>query len=382
MKKLNHLVTFSVTGLLLTSLLMNWDRLISYSVSASQLFSSLVEGGSQSSSAAERVKPARINDAYGRLPMSFELNQGQGDPNVRYLARGRGYQILLNDSEAVLRLRRGSNKLRSGGKNLRSDAVSFAIAGRTSIESESRDWQSETLRIKLEGASPANQIIGLDPLPGKSNYLIGADPEKWHKNIPNYSRVEYRGVYPGVNLAYYGSQQSLEYDFIVTPGYDPGVITIGFEGVEQVELAGNGDLALHLNGAVIYQRNPVIYQQTATGRRTVTGRYALRGDKQVGIVVGDYDSSKPLVIDPVLEYSTYLGGGGDDTGQSIKVDGSGAAYIAGVTFATDFMTIGAAQTVSKGGADIFITKLNASGDTIIYSTYLGAPAMTPRTESL
>src|SRR5262245_46044046 len=363
MKKLNHLVVISAAGLLLSTLLMNWETLISYSVSASQIFSSS-EQIAPNPAATGRLKQAQINGAYGRLPMSFELNQGQGDSNVRYLARGRGYQVFLTETEAVLRLQ-GVNQKPGGA------AAPSPFADRTNPQSQNPNPQSGALRIKLDGASPDGQIIGLDPLPGKSNYLIGNDPGKWHKDIPNYARVEYRDVYPGVNLAYYGSQRALEYDFIVSPGYDPGVITVSFEGVEQVELGANGDLALHLNGEVIYQRNPVIYQQAGGGRRAVTGRYVLRGEKQIGFEVDGYDASKPLVIDPVLEYSTYLGGGGDDSGQSIKVDSSGAAYIAGVTSATDFTVISAAQAVNKGGTDAFVTKLSASGDTIIYSTYLG-----------
>lgn len=284
--------------------------------------------------------------------MSFELNQGQADPGVRYLARGRGYQVFLTETEAVLRL--------SG--TTRDAAHPFA---------EQINPQSIALRIGLDGASTAGRMSGLDLLPGKSNYLIGDDPNKWHKGIPNYARVERHEVYPGINLAYYGTQRSLEYDFIVTPGYDPRVITVSYEGADSIELEGNGDLAIHLNGEVIYQRSPVIYQQANGGRRVVGGRCVMKGANQVGFEVDDYDASRPLVIDPVLEYATYLGGGGDDTGQSVKVDGAGAAYIAGVTSATDLVTKNAAQGANRGGTDAFVVKLNASGDTLIYSTYLG-----------
>ncbi|HKQ73840.1 MAG TPA: SBBP repeat-containing protein [Blastocatellia bacterium] len=364
MKKLNHLVVISAAGLLLATLLMNWEKLLSYSVSASQIFSSFGAGASRPAAASEGLNQAKINDAYGRLPMSFELNQGQGDSNVRYLARGRGYQVFLTETEAVLRLQNANQKSRS-------DAINSPFGDRTDSLSVAQRQPTGDLRIKLDGASPASRIIGLDLLPGKSNYLIGADPGKWHKDIPNYARVEYRDVYPGVNLAYYGSQRALEYDFIVSPGSDFSVITVSFEGVQQVELGSNGDLALHLNGEIIYQRTPVIYQQAGGGRRAVTGRYVLKGEKQVGFEVDGYDSSKPLVIDPVLEYSSYLGGGGDDTGQGVKVDSAGSAYVVGVTSASDFTARSAAQPVSKGGTDAFITKLSPSGDAIIYSTYLG-----------
>jgi len=364
MKKLNHLVVISVAGLLLSTLLMNWEKLLSYSVSASQLFSSTRQSGSYPAAVSYRPNQTQINEAYGRLPMNFELNQGQADSQVKYLARGRGYQVLLTETEAVLRLQ-------NANRNARGATTDSSLAEHFNLQPSTLNPQSTALRIRLDGASPAKQVAGLDLLPGKSNYLIGADPNKWHNGIPNYARVEYDEVYPGVSLAYYGTQRALEYDFIVTPGYDPSVITVGFEGAERVELVDNGDLALHLNGGIIYQRSPVVYQQAGGGRRTVTGRYVMKGEKQVGFEVEGYDTAKPLVIDPVLEYSTYLGGGGDDTGQGVKVDSAGAAYIAGVTSATDFTAKSAAQGVNRGGTDAFVTKLSASGDTIIYSTYLG-----------
>src|SRR5262249_54235299 len=246
------------------------------------------------SPAGGEANSAQINEAYGRLPMSFELNQGQADPQVRYLARGRGYQVSLTETGAVLRLQ-------NANRNARGDAMSSPLAEQTNPQSAIQNSQSG-LRIKLENALPAKEVAGLNLLPGKSNYLIGSDPNKWRHDIPNYARVEYREVYPGVNLAYYGAQRALEYDFIVTPGYSPDVITVSFEGADRIELGGNGDLALYLNGAVIYQRSPVIYQQAHDRRRAVTGRYVMRGANQVGFEVEGFDASKPLVIDPVLEY--------------------------------------------------------------------------------
>jgi hypothetical protein len=300
--------------------------------------------------------------------MSFEQNQGQADPQVRYLARGRGYQVFLTETETILRLQNGN---RTAGN----DPIKSPLADAANLQSASRrvggDPQSTALRIKLAGASIAKQVLGLNPLTGKSNYLVGADPNKWHYDIPNYARVELKDVYPGVSLAYYGTQQALEYDFIVTPGYDPSVITVSYEGADRIELVDNGDLALHVNGATIYQRSPVIYQSAREARQTVRGRYVLKGEKLVGFEVEGYDASRPLVIDPVLEYSTYLGGGGNDSGLGIKVDSAGNAYIAGVTSASDFPVKTAAQTVTRGGTDAFVTKLNASGSDIIYSTYLG-----------
>jgi len=358
MKKLNHRKAVLAIILLVFAAVTNWGKLKNHVVSASR---TLAATESSIPQAAGNKNPSRISESYGRLPMSFELNRGQADPHVKYLARGRGYQVLLTESEAILRLQ-GVN--RDGAPGRLGDGAARRLGA-------GEDSRSADLLVKLDGASPASQVIGLDSLPGKSNYLIGNDPDKWHKDIPNYARVEYRDVYPGVNLAYYGTQRALEYDFIVTPGYDPGVITVRFEGVDRLEMNDNGALALHVNGETIYQRSPVIYQRSGGGRRPVSGRYVMKGERQIGFEVKEYDRSKPLVIDPVLEYGTYLGGGGDDMGQSVKVDGLGAAYVAGVTAATDFTAKSAAQPLNKGKTDAFVTKLSASGDTIIYSTYLG-----------
>src|SRR5262245_620662 len=358
MKKLNHRKAVLAIILLVFAAVTNWGKLKNHVVSASR---TLAATESSIPQAAGNKNPSRISESYGRLPMSFELNRGQADPQFKYLARGRGYQVLLTESEAILRLQ-GVN--RDGAPGRLGDGAARRLGA-------GEDSRSADLLVKLDGASPASQVIGLDSLPGKSNYLIGHDPDKWHKDIPNYARVEYRDVYPGVNLAYYGTQRALEYDFIVTPGYDPGVITVRFEGVDRLEMNDNGALALHVNGETIYQRSPVIYQRSEGGRRAVSGRYVMKGDRQIGFEVKEYDRSKPLVIDPVLEYGTYLGGGGDDIGQSVKVDSAGAAYVAGVTAATDFTTKSAAQSLNKGETDAFVTKLSATGDTIIYSTYLG-----------
>ncbi len=277
----------------------------------------------------------QINEAYGQLPMSFELNRGQCDAQVKYLARGRGYQVFLTDESATLRLK------------------------------------SSALRLEFDSLESPQQVIAVDPLPGRSNYFIGDNPKKWHTEIPNYARVEYREIYPGVSLAFYGTQKALEYDFIVAPGTDSKPITVRFEGADRVELGADGDLALHLNGEVIYQRSPVVYQEINGRRRTVAGRYVMKGERQIGFELGSYDTAETLVIDPVLDYSTYLGGGGDDTGQSIKVDAAGNAHITGVTAAADFVTKNGLQGASRGRLDVFVTKISPDGATLVYSSYLG-----------
>ncbi len=336
MKNSTYRIAILVIGLLLLLGLTKWGKVPGYSA---------------------QPNAEQINETYGKLPMSFELNQGQADSQVKYLARGRGYQVFLTDTEAVLELRVADCGLR--------------IDNARNPQSAICNPQSKALRLKFDGAKRAKQIAGVDLLQGKSNYFIGNDPQKWRTDIPNYARVEYREVYPGVGIAYYGTQQSLEYDFIVAPGADPQVITVSFDGADKIELNAQGDLELHLNGEVIYQRSPVVYQKVNGRQQSVTGRYVIKGEKQIGFELGNYDSGKSLVIDPVLEYSTYFGGGGDDIAQSIKVDSSGNAYLTGVTAASDFITKDSLQGASRGGLDVFVAKISSNGVGLFYSTYLG-----------
>jgi hypothetical protein len=168
--------------------------------------------------------------------------------------------------------------------------------------------------MQLVGASAGPQFVGLERLPGTSNYLIGNDPSRWHTDIPNYARVEARGVYPGVDLIYYGNQSPLEYDFHVAPGADPGAIRLSFPGAESATIDDRGNLVLETVGGVVVQQAPVLYQESAGVRQPVSGHYVLEREGRVGFAMGSYDQSRPLVIDPILSYSTYLGGSSSDSG--------------------------------------------------------------------
>ena len=226
--------------------------------------------------------------------------------------------------------------------------------------------------MTLVNANPQSQAAGHDELPGKSNYFIGNDPAKWRTNISTYAKVKYEGVYPGVDLVYYGNQGQLEYDFVVAPGADPGLVTLAFEGARDVHIDARGELVLGVEGGEVRQHKPVVYQEVAGVKQEVAGRYVMKGTRQVGFRVAAYDPSRPLIIDPVLVYSTYLGGSGDEVGRGIAVDGAGSAYVTGNTSSTDFpTTAGAAQTTFAGGTDAFVTKLDATGSGLVYSTYLG-----------
>jgi hypothetical protein len=310
---------------------------------------------------------AAAREGYGKVPLSFEANQGQSDSRVRFLSRGNGYSLFLTSNEAVVVLRQ------SEADQSRND---LRVA-RTAVGARHR--KSAVVRMRLVNANPRPQAAGHDELPGKTHYFIGNDPARWRTNIPTYAKVRYEGVYPGIDLVYYGNQGRLEYDLVVAPRADPGVVALAFEGAREVRIDARGDLVLTVEGGEVRQHKPVVYQEVAGVKREVVGRYVMKGPCQVGFRVAAYDPSRPLIIDPVLVYSTYLGGSSVEVGHDIAVDGAGRAYIAGVTGSTDFpTTAGAFQTTNGGGeqfnGDAFVAKLNASGSGLVYATYLGGSA--------
>ncbi len=211
---------------------------------------------------------------------------------------------------------------------------------------------------------------------GTANYFIGNDPKKWYSNVPTYAKVKYTGVYPGVDLIFYGNQQHLEYDFVVAPRADTTAIRLHFAGIRKLKLNKKGDLEVIAKNGEITFHKPVVYKMDHGQRRPVAGRFTLLANNSVGFMFRSYDHNSELIIDPTLEYSTYLGGSGYDYGASIAVDAAGDAYVTGQTSSTDFpVTSGAFQKVNnaaaKGGYNAFITKLNPAGTGLVYSTYLG-----------
>ncbi|HEY3132394.1 MAG TPA: SBBP repeat-containing protein [Acidobacteriota bacterium] len=211
-------------------------------------------------------------------------------------------------------------------------------------------------------------------MPGKTNYLVGADPNKWRTDVPTYAKVKYEAVYPGVDLLFYGTARQLEYDFVIAPGADPESIRLEFQTPQagsSLRIDFDGDLIVSTRTGEIRQHKPAIYQDLGGVRRTIPGGYVLKGKHLVGFQVGKYETDSPLVVDPVLVYSTYLGGGGDEEGHGVAVDSAGNAYVAGITTSTDFPTSGPLQPAKSASQDIFVSKINAAGTALIYSTYLG-----------
>jgi hypothetical protein len=290
----------------------------------------------------------RVSESYGKLPLHFEANQGQTHKDVRFLARGPGYGVYLTPGEAVLVLTRADAK-----REAQPQAKPVA------------------LRISLVGAARKPRVSGLEELPGKANYFIGKDQSQWRTDVPTYARVHYREIYPGIDLVYYGNQRQLEYDFVVAPGADPSKIVLGFKGADKLEIDAEGNLVLHAAGNDIRQHKPVIYQEVDGIRREIDGGYVLKSGKRVGFQLAAYDTSRALVIDPVvLSYSTYLGGSGSESGFGIAVDADGNAYVTGYAGSIP-TTSGAFQPALRGSLNAFVTKLNSAGSALVYSTFLG-----------
>ena len=306
----------------------------------------------------------RLSVGYGNLPLSFEANQGQSEEPVKFLARGPGYSLFLTPTEAVL-------SLRAPALQKPSAAGHAATATRDNPDEPAK--RAAVVRMRFVGGNTRPQLTGLEPQPAKSNYFIGDDPQRWQRDVPNYARVKYAAVYPGIDLIYYGNRRQLEYDIVVASGADPGSIALAFEGVQKISLDREGNLLLHTSQGDIAQHKPAVYQDMGGKRLPVDGRYVLRANDRVGFQVASYDTTRPLIIDPVLSYSTYLGGNGNDIGYAIAVDSAGSAYVTGATTSTNFPGASASpiQSTWLGSSDVFVTKLNAAGSALVYSTYLG-----------
>jgi hypothetical protein len=314
---------------------------------------------------ANATASARLRESYGKLPLSFEANQGQMNEEVKFLSRGKGYTMFLTSGGAVMALRPSGKENKQSG-----DVRETEPASR---EREMQSGRSAVLRMKLVGANRVTRVAGREQLPGKSNYFIGNDSSKWRIDVPNYGRVEYESVYPGVDLVYYGHQGELESDFIVAAGADAGAIRLRIEGARRMRINREGDLELKIDGGKVVLGKPVVYQKSEgeTENRIIAGRYTVKARGEIGFVVASYDKREPLIIDPVLRYSTYLGGSGDDIGNGIAVDAADNAYVIGTTSSTNFPTENPLAGASAGGQDVFVTKLNAAGNALVYSTYLG-----------
>ena len=313
--------------------------------------------------------PPHLAQAFQHLPLSFEPNVGQAGGNAGFLAHGAGYALFLAPDEAVLRLRQ------------RPAAQAGRLAHLTGAERLHRHQHrpasaATVLRMKLVGAAAQPDQTGLDALPGRVNYLHGRDPANWHTDLPTYAKVAMHQVYPGIDLVYYGSGRQLEYDFVVAPGANPDAIRMAVSrdgDATPPRVAENGDLlvgdGVRIRKAVVYQTDPAAPE----ARIPVDGDFTVAGN-EVGFTLGAYDHSRPLVIDPVLAFSTYFSIALDDEGGSaMAVDAQGSAYITGDSDNYAMPVLNAFQPEHATGddSDAFVTKLNPEGTALVYSTYLG-----------
>ena len=308
------------------------------------------------------------------LPLFFEANQGQTDSHVRFLSRSKGYTLLLTPTETVL----AESKTQVSA---RPNAFAPFETPRSAVKSTG----GSVIRMQLVGANSAPAMKGVNELPGKVNYLIGNDSSRWQMNVPLYSKVQTRQVYPGVDLVFHGDQKELEYDFVVAPGADPSKIAFRIRGAARMEIDRHGDLVLHAADSDFVMHKPVIYQTIAAERRPIEGSFVKRGKNEVAFRLGAYDHSQELVIDPAVGFSSFLGGAGDDVSGGLAVDvstpGSPKLYLGG--FTTDSTTFTEPKTVIGFGTSTtapiveevgFVAKIDPTATgaaSLVYLTFIG-----------
>ena len=352
------------------------DSLSPRVANAKPVSSSSREGLRKAPALNTAVVSARLHQDYDHLGLSFEPNAGQVDSRVKFRARAAGLSISFTQDAARIMLSRAPTPAQA--------ARTLPIANGVTPGNSKRDSKSGLLQpqppdnlaltMRLEGANQNAKIEGLDKLPGVTNYFLGNDPHNWHSGIPTYSRVRYKGVYPGVDLVYYGNHRELECDWVVKPGARPDSIKLAFEGASRIDINGDGDLVLGTSRGQILLRKPVAYQELGGQKRPVSSRYTRLPGARVGIQLAAYDRDQPLVIDPTLSYSTYLGGSFIDFASGLAADAVGAAYVTGTACSSDFPIVpkpNVVQATYGGSCDVFVAKVNASGTAFEYSTYLG-----------
>lgn len=324
--------------------------------SADAFSATLHSSGSAAPAAAQAAARSRARSLFEGLPLMFEPNQGQGnleqsDARVKFVARGSGYSLYLGAEGAILNLNR----------------------------SAARGNQAESVEMKLAGASPKAAITALEPLPGKSNYLLGNEPSKWRTGIPQFARVRYEQVYPGINLVFYGNQGHLEYDFQVAPGADPARAELEFDPAKQLALK-DGALVVKGKGGSVRFEAPQVYQEIGRRPQPVEGHFVVRGAHRVGFAIGNYDHSRELVIDPLLSFATYFGGANNELNNSIAVDSALNIYLAGSTNSPTLPTVAGTTPFQSGlaagaTANVYIAKIQPPQENtpavLLYVTYLG-----------
>ncbi|MCG2772559.1 MAG: SBBP repeat-containing protein [Desulfobacterales bacterium] len=322
---------------------------------------------------------------YGRLPLYFIENRGQLDRRVLYYARGSGHTVFFTPHEVVVSLFQtpesriglqdpSPQALSRQNRELTRPRSSFLRKPQETFGRRPREVYQTVVRMQPVGMNQGVKVRPLAPQEHRVNYFRGSDPQRWLTDLPTYQAVLYEEAYKGIDLKFYGNQRHMEYDVVVKPGADPGQVRFAYRGVKHLEVTPGGDLALHLpGGGVLLNKKPVVYQEIAGTRVAREARFRVQGDGAFltcGFDVAAYDRTYPLVIDPVLVYSTYLGGSRFDVGNAIAVDAGGFAYVTGYTYSGDFPK----RTSGTTTADVFVAKLNAAGNALVYVTFFASSA--------
>lgn len=283
-------------------------------------------------------------------PLAFTSNAGQTDPKVKFVAQGKGYTLFMTPQSVVFSF--------------------YGLAPQRTVPPANTPTVAATLQMTLQNSNLKPTIEGVGAQANSVNCYLGNDPKQWRTNIPNYTKVRYRQVYPGIDLVYYGSQNQLEYDFVVAPKANPKQIALKFQGADALALDKEGGLRLKLAGKTVRWHKPFVYQETAGKKQPIAASYVVHGN-QVGFRLAAYDRRKPLTIDPVLDYSTYFGGNSDEYAYGVAADGKGNVYVTGPTHSFDFPTLNPAQPAHGAGYwNGYVSKFSPKGD-LMWSTYLG-----------
>ena len=316
----------------------------------------------------EQVHKVGIQANYSKLPVYFICNSGQFDPKVKFYVKKPSQTLYFTEEGIIFDfLRWKMQKLKDGASLKRFD--------------QNTGRKAERLVFELKFQNPLNQVAieGIERQDSKINYLIGNDISKWKTGVPTYKGIVYKGIYKNIDLRVFGNNKDIEYEFIVNPGGNPNDILLTYEGIESLTRNKEGELLIKTIFGEFKETRPYIYQEK-NEKRVVEGDFEIRispnqtqtQEFSYGFQITSYDPSYPLIIDPTLLYSTYLGGSAQDTGQGIAVDALGNAYVTGYTYSNNFPTKNSYQENFAGGSrDAFITKLSASGSSLEYSTYLG-----------
>ncbi len=306
----------------------------------------------------DKAAKSQISENYGKLPLRFEKNTGQLNETVDFISHNNNYTLFLSPTKATFSFEKE--------KNINN------FVNKTKVNRETTNVTAiDVLTMELIGANVNAKAIEIDKLVTTSNYFLNNNEKQWQTNVENFAKVQYQNIYPGIDIAYYGNQRQLEYDLIVSPYTNPDIINLQFSEAQNLTINNEGDLVITVNEQEFYKKKPYAYQEINGVKQLVTTNYIVKENNKISFELGSYDVSQQLIIDPVIGYSTYLGGTGSDFSNAIAIDTTGNAYIVGYTESLNFPTNNPQQRSISGKNDLFISKLNATGSSLAFSTYIG-----------